>query len=110
MVQMDDAPGAIALVAESGPACNCYMLSHHHFEIILHPRGIADHMMCARDGGKLCRRILLEISFTVIVQVCKTSVEITGRREGYNVRIKTFAESMLVGTIESIFAKGELLV
>lgn len=107
---MDDAPSAIALVAERGPSCNRYMLSHHNFEIILHPRGIADQMMCARHGRKLRRGILLEIGLTVIVQVCLASVEITGRREGYNVRIKTFAESMLVGTIESIFAKGELLV
>ena len=110
MVQMDNAPGAIALVAESGPSCNRYMLSHHNFEIILHPRGVADHVMCARNSSELRRRSLLEIGLTVIVQVCRTSVEITDRGEGYNVRIKTFTESMLIGAVESVFAQGELLV
>jgi hypothetical protein len=43
-----------------------HMPRHYNFEIILHPRdrslprGIADQMVCTRDGRKLRRRILLE--------------------------------------------------
>jgi hypothetical protein len=107
---MDNAPSTIALMAESCSSGNHHVLAHNNFEIILHPRGIADQMVCARDGGKLRRWILLEIGLAVIIQVCRASIEVTGGREGYNVRIKTIAKVMLVGPVESVFAMGELLV
>src|SRR6266571_2832905 len=110
MIQMNNAPCTIAPVAESGSSRNRHMLSHHNFEIIFHPRGIADKMVRAWNGGKLRRRSLLEIGLAVIVEVCRASIEITGGRGSYNVRIKTFAEGVLIGPVKSVFALGELLV
>ncbi len=97
-------------MAESSSAGNDYLLADNNFQIILHPRGIADEVVRAGDSGKLRRRSLLEIGLAVVVQVCGAAVEIAGRSKGNHVRIKAFTESAFIGTVEGVFAAGQLLV
>ena len=39
----------------------------------------------------------------IVVQVGGTAIEVTDRRERNNVRIKAFAECVLIGAIKSVF-------
>src|SRR6478609_10344481 len=87
MVQVNDAPRAIVPMAKSSPAGNDDLLAHNDFQIILHPRCIADKVVRAGNGGKLRRRSLLEVGLAVVVQVCGAAVEVAGRGKGNHVRI-----------------------
>src|SRR5579864_2168787 len=110
MVQVNDAPRAVVPMAESSSAGNDYLLAHNDFQIILHPRCIADKVVRAGDGGKLRRPSLLEIGLAIVVQICGATIEIAGRSKGDDVRIEAFTKSAFIDAVKGFFAPGQLLV
>src|SRR6478736_1303126 len=107
---MDDLPDAVALAAERCSTGHDHFLPYHDFQIILHPDCVADEVVRAGDSGKLCRRVLSEISLTVIVECGFAAVKVPGDGEGDDLWIKALGEGSFISPVESFFAAGKPIV